>query len=309
MSSDSFSDIPGLINLLSPTCSELVDPADEPPEEIDPYYNSLFERNQQWVKHQLAKDPLYFDKLQAKQNPRIFWIGCSDSRVTPDALLGSTPGEIFVYRNVANMCMHTDMAFLGAMDYAVTHLKVDHIIVCGHYNCGGVKAAMAEPQYGLVDNWIRHIKDVYRFHFRELDSLPNHEERFRRFVELNVHEQVLDVTKSSVVQLAWGQGRKLWVHGWVFNIHKGNIVDLQCSVSCNANLPKAYDLGSELVDWRFSQKVAQEERALEDHSFGRDHPITPPISRVLSSSILPGLGSPDRSASSQSYPAKFHQAT
>src|SRR3989338_4915295 len=182
--------------------------------EDDPFYKELLNRNKIWVNHQLEKDAMFFEKLQAKQTPRIFWIGCSDSRVTPSSILGANPGEIFVYRNVANMALHTDMAFLGAMDYAVTHLKVDHIIVCGHYNCGGVKAAMGEPSYGLVDNWIRHIKDVYRFHFRELDGLPSFEQRFRRLVELNVHEQVLDVAKSSIVQKAWEQGRKLWVHGW-----------------------------------------------------------------------------------------------
>ena len=259
---------------------------DERPE--DPYYLFLLKRNREWADLQIAKDPLYFTKLQAKQTPRVFWIGCSDSRVMPDALIGAKPGEVFDYRNVANMCLHTGMAFLGALDYAVSHLKVDHIIVCGHYNCGGVKAAMGEPSYGLVDNWIRHIKDVYRFHFRELDGLPSFEQRFRRFVELNVHEQVLNVAKTSVVQSAWEQGRKLSIHGWVFNIYSGEVIDLKHSLSSNATLPRSYDFGSELVDWRFSERIAREVLVFDGAgptappTPGRSPLMTPPLSRVRS---------------------------
>lgn len=276
----------------------------KPPEELvsldeDPFYQSLLSRNRKWASEQLTADPEYFHRLQAKQTPKVFWIGCSDSRVGPEILLQTQPGEVFTYRNVANMCLHTDMAFLSTLDYAVTHLGVHHIIVCGHYNCGGIAAAMAEPRYGLVDNWIRHIKDVYRLHFRELDRLKTHDSRFRRFVELNVHEQVLDVAKSSVVQRAWEKNQDVHVHGWVFDIFSGNVVDLACSVRSNESLPKAYDFGSELVDWRFSEHIAKAEglpvpeartpEPSDRHiTYIDDHAITPPTKRRIFTPVRPG---------------------
>lgn len=204
----------------------------------DPYYKQLLEKNKTWVEKELKTDPLYFDKLQAKQSPRIFWIECADSLVTPETLLAARPGEVFTYRNVANVCVHTGMAFLGAMDYAVTHLHVDQVIVCGHYGCGGIKAAMSEPKHGPVDNWLCHIKDVYRYHKQELDALHSEEERFQRLVELNVHEQVLNAAGSSIVQAAWQTGRKLSIHGWVFDIRTGRVVDLGCTLSRRSVLEK-----------------------------------------------------------------------
>lgn len=205
---------------------------------LEPIHLKMLSRNKRWAAAQIEKDPLFFDKLRQSPTPKVFWIGCSDSRVGPDTLLCSPPGEIYVYRNVANMCLHSDMALLATLDYAVTHLKVHHIIVCGHYNCAGIAAAMTDAGHGLVDNWIRHIKDVYRLHYRELDKMDTHDKRFRRFVELNVREQVLDVAQSSVVQKAWEKGMDVQVHGWVFDVSSGRARDLLCSVTSNETLQR-----------------------------------------------------------------------
>ena len=203
---------------------------------------NLLENNKNWVAKQLAIDPAYFDKLSNSQNPEYLWIGCSDSRVPANQITGTLPGDIFVHRNIANMVVHSDMNMLSVLSYAVEVLKVKHIIVCGHYGCGGVQAAMENKQFGLIDNWLRHIKDVYRYHHKELDAIEDTTQRARRFVEVNVMEQVHDLCKTSIVQNAWKNKQPLHVHGWVYDIHDGIIKDLNVSFTCTKDLHKVYHL-------------------------------------------------------------------
>jgi len=203
---------------------------------------NLLENNKNWVAKQLATDPAYFDKLSNSQNPEYLWIGCSDSRVPANQITGTLPGDIFVHRNIANMVVHSDMNMLSVLSYAVEVLKVKHIIVCGHYGCGGVQAAMENKQFGLIDNWLRHIKDVYRYHHKELDAIEDKTQRARRFVEVNVMEQVHDLCKTSIVQNAWKNKQPLHVHGWVYDIHDGIIKDLNVSFTCTKDLHKVYHL-------------------------------------------------------------------
>jgi len=203
---------------------------------------NLLENNKNWVAKQLAIDPAYFDKLSNSQNPEYLWIGCSDSRVPANQITGTLPGDIFVHRNIANMVVHSDMNMLSVLSYAVEVLKVKHIIVCGHYGCGGVQAAMENKQFGLIDNWLRHIKDVYRYHHKELDAIEDKTQRARRFVEVNVMEQVHDLCKTSIVQNAWKNKQPLHVHGWVYDIHDGIIKDLNVSFTCTKDLHKVYHL-------------------------------------------------------------------
>ena len=203
---------------------------------------NLLENNKKWVAKQLAIDPAYFDKLSNSQNPEYLWIGCSDSRVPANQITGTLPGDIFVHRNIANMVVHSDMNMLSVLSYAVEVLKVKHIIVCGHYGCGGVQAAMENKQFGLIDNWLRHIKDVYRYHHKELDAIEDKTQRARRFVEVNVMEQVHDLCKTSIVQNAWKNKQPLHVHGWVYDIHDGIIKDLNVSFTCTKDLHKVYHL-------------------------------------------------------------------
>jgi carbonic anhydrase len=205
-------------------------------------YKNLLENNKKWVAKQLAIDPAYFDKLSNSQNPEYLWIGCSDSRVPANQITGTLPGDIFVHRNIANMVVHSDMNMLSVLSYAVEVLKVKHIIVCGHYGCGGVIAAMENKQFGLIDNWLRHIKDVYRYHHKELDAIEDKTQRARRFVEVNVMEQVHDLGKTSIVQNAWKNNQPLHVHGWVYDIHDGIIKDLDVSFTCTKDLHKVYHL-------------------------------------------------------------------
>lgn len=205
-------------------------------------YNQLLQNNKDWVKSKLEQDPDYFKRLSLGQSPPILWIGCADSRVPANEIIGAKPGEVFVHRNIANMVVHSDMNMLSVLDYAVNVLKVKHIIVCGHYGCGGVQAAMTNKHIGLIDNWIRHIKDVYRFHQDELNSIENEKERFNRFVELNVVEQVLDLGKTSIVQSAWESGQSVHVHGWVYDIHDGLIKDLDITLRDNKSLSDVYQL-------------------------------------------------------------------
>lgn len=162
--------------------------------------------------------------------------GCADSRVLANEIIGAALGEVFVHRNIANMVLHTDMSMLSVLDYAVNVLKVKHIIVCGHYGCGGVKAAMSNDHLGLIDNWIRHIKDVYRFHNEELDSIEDEGGRFDRFVEVNVIEQALDLAKTSIVQTAWSKNQSLQIHGWVYDIKDGLVQDLNVTIKDNNHL-------------------------------------------------------------------------
>jgi carbonic anhydrase len=205
-------------------------------------YKNLLENNKKWVAKQLAIDPAYFDKLSNSQNPEYLWIGCSDSRVPANQITGTLPGDIFVHRNIANMVVHSDMNMLSVLSYAVEVLKVKHIIVCGHYGCGGVQAAMENKQFGLIDNWLRHIKDVYRYHHKELDAIEDETLRARRFVEVNVMEQVHDLGKTSIVQNAWKNNQPLHVHGWVYDIHDGIIKDLDVTFTCTKDLHKVYHL-------------------------------------------------------------------
>ena len=205
-------------------------------------YLRLLENNKNWVKEQLNLDPTYFEKLSKGQSPEYLWIGCSDSRVPANQITGTEPGEVFVHRNIANMVVHSDMNMLSVLSYAVDVLKVKHIIVCGHYGCGGVIAAMKNQQFGLIDNWLRHIKDVYRYHHVELDAIEDENERARRFVEVNVQEQVHDLGKTSIVQNAWRRNQPLHIHGWVYDINDGLINDLKVTFTCTKDLHKVYHL-------------------------------------------------------------------
>jgi carbonic anhydrase len=210
-------------------------------------YNSLLEGNKTWVREKLDEDPSFFERLSKGQHPQFLWIGCSDSRVPANEITNTQPGDIFVHRNIANMVVHSDMNILSVMDYAVNILKVKHIIVCGHYGCGGVKAAMDNEQYGLVDNWLRYIKDVYRTHARELDSMNDEDARFNRFAELNVIEQVFNLTKTSIIQNAWRERSDLNVHGWIYDLKTGLIKDLGVSFDNTAKLSAIYKINSKVV--------------------------------------------------------------
>lgn len=205
-------------------------------------YKQLIENNRNWVKQKLALDENFFKNLAKGQQPPLLWIGCSDSRVPANELIGAQPGEVFVHRNIANMVIHTDMSMLSVLDYAVNVLKVKHIIVCGHYGCGGVKAAMGNQHVGIIDNWIRHIKDVYRYHHQELDLITEETKRFNRFVELNVVEQVCDLAKTSIVQSSWDNNQELSIHGWVYDVGSGLVKDLEVNFSNNDDLGDVYQL-------------------------------------------------------------------
>jgi carbonic anhydrase len=206
------------------------------------FYKKILDNNKKWVESQLAIDNEYFKDLAKGQQPPLLWIGCSDSRVPANEIIGAKPGEVFVHRNIANMVIHSDMNMLSVLDYAVNVLKVKHIIVCGHYGCGGVKAAMGNQSIGLIDNWIRHIKDVYRLHEDYLNSFENEEDRFNKFVEINVQEQVFDLAKTSIVQGAWRNGQDLTLHGWTYGLNSGYVTDLDVNMSSNNELDEVYRL-------------------------------------------------------------------
>jgi carbonic anhydrase len=206
------------------------------------FYKKILENNKQWVEKALAIDPNYFADLAKGQTPPLLWIGCSDSRVPANEIIGAKPGEVFVHRNIANMVVHSDMNMLSVLDYAVNVLKVKHVIVCGHYGCGGVKAAMGNQSIGIIDNWIRHIKDVYRLHNAYLDSIEDETERFNAFVEINAKEQVYDLSKTSIVQAAWKNGQDLSIHGWVYGLNSGFVTDLKVNISSNKELDQVYQL-------------------------------------------------------------------
>lgn len=211
-------------------------------------YKSLLEGNKQWVQEKLGEDPNFFNELAKGQSPQILWIGCSDSRVPANEITRTKPGEIFVHRNIANMVVHTDMNLLSVLDYAVNVLKVRHVIVCGHYGCGGVQAAMGSQQFGLIDNWLRNIKDVYRIYSQELDAIEDDKARFDRFVELNVMEQVFDLTKTSIIQNAWRERNLPIVHGWVYSLHTGIINDLGVSFDKSSQLSSIYQISAKKVE-------------------------------------------------------------
>ena len=187
--------------------------------------NQLLKKKEKWVQERLAEDPLYFDKLSQGQTPEYLYIGCSDSRVTAEEIMGLVPGEIFVHRNIANMVVSIDLNAMSVINYAIDHLKVKHVIVCGHYYCGGVKAAMQSKDLGILNPWLRNIRDVYRTYRDELDTFINEDDKYNRLIELNVQEQCLNLIKTAAVQRAhkeWG----LEVHGWVFDVKTGKLKDL-----------------------------------------------------------------------------------
>ena len=191
----------------------------------------LFEKNREWAAKVNAEDPNFFNKLSEQQKPDYLWIGCADSRVPANQIVDLLPGEVFVHRNIANVVVHTDLNCLSVIQYAVDVLQVKHIMVVGHYGCGGIKAAMETKEYGLIDNWLRHIKDVYRIHKTEVDAITDEYERFDRMCELNVIEQVANVCQTSIVHNAWQRGQELTVHGWCYSIKNGHITDLKVTVS------------------------------------------------------------------------------
>lgn len=210
-------------------------------------YRKLFENNKQWVAETKVKDPAFFDILASGQSPQFLWIGCSDSRVPANEVTGTVPGDIFVHRNIANMVVHTDMSMLSVLDYSINVLEVKHVMVVGHYGCGGVNAALGNKQVGLIDNWLRNIKDVYRLHEKELDLITDPKAKSDRLVELNVQEQVFNLTKTSIVQNAWANGRKLLVHGIIFDVHSGELKDLNVTVGDNTNMDRVYKFDLEPV--------------------------------------------------------------
>lgn len=196
-------------------------------------YERLLKNNQEWVKTKLKEDPKYFEKLAKGQKPHYLFIGCSDSRVPANAITDTKPGEMFVHRNIANLVVHTDINLLSVLQYAVQVLKVHHVIVCGHYGCGGVATAIGQKSYGLIDNWLRNIKDVYRLHQDELDAIDDQEQKTRKLVELNVIEQVYNLCKTSIIQKARQRHKLPKIHGWVYDIRDGLIKDLEIDVLKN----------------------------------------------------------------------------
>ena len=184
-------------------------------------YRKLLKNNAEWASAQIKEDPDYFKRLIKLQTPEILWIGCSDSRVPADRITGTHPGEIFVHRNISNLVVHTDLNLLSVLQFAVEILKVRHIIVCGHHNCGGIAAAMSNKSYGLMDQWIWNIKNVYRVHREEIDALPTYEEKHQLLTKLNVKEQVMNLAKTSIIQKAWKQNNLPHLHGWVYDLRDG----------------------------------------------------------------------------------------
>lgn len=203
-------------------------------------YHRLLQNNKDWAEGVLKDDPEFFHRLSEVQSPEFLWIGCSDSRVPADRITGTEPGEIFVHRNIANMVVHTDLNLLAVLEYAVNHLKVKHIIVCGHYGCGGVKAAMSSHNYDIINKWIRNIKDVYRIHRDEINYQTKESDRLDRLIELNVQEQVMNLAKTSIIQKAWKYEQRPYLHGWVYSLDDGIIKPL-CEMGHTDHLDPLYE--------------------------------------------------------------------
>ena len=201
----------------------------------------LFEQNRAWAEATLALDPEFFSKLARQQTPEFLWIGCSDSRVPANQIVGLLPGDVFVHRNVANVVVHTDLNCLSVLQFAIDVLKVKHVIVCGHYGCGGVGAALRDERIGLADNWLGHVRDVAEKHERRLAGLTDPEARLRRLCELNVIEQVVNVSHTTVVRDAWQRGQELAVHGWIYGIHDGLLRDLKIGADRPDQLAARYE--------------------------------------------------------------------
>ena len=209
-------------------------------------YDQLFENNRRWVESVIAKDPSFFGRLAQFQAPEFLYIGCSDSRVPANEIMGLNPGEVFVHRNVANIVASIDLNVMSVINYAVNQLKVKHIIVCGHYNCGGVRAAMLPKDMGILNPWLRNIRDVYRLHYNELDAIQNEQERYNRLVELNVQEQCINVIKTAAVQKSYTKNGYPIVHGWVFDLETGYIKDLEIDFPVILkDIQKIYDLSED----------------------------------------------------------------
>ena len=189
-------------------------------------HKKLLLANKAWVQDKLNVHPDYFARMEKTQTPEYLWIGCSDSRVPAEEVTGREPGELFVHRNIANLVIHTDFNMLSVLQYAVEVLKVKHVIVCGHYGCGGILNALSHKHLGLINKWLRHIKDIYRFHRRELDAIADDDLKWRRLVELNVMEQVTNLAETSIVQQVWARGGDLTIHGWVYDLHSGLLKEL-----------------------------------------------------------------------------------
>ena len=209
-------------------------------ENIIKSYEKLLQNNKEWAAEELNKDAEYFHRLADVQHPEFLWIGCSDSRVPADKITGTQPGEIFVHRNIANMVVHTDLNLLAVLEYAVNHLKVKHIIVCGHYGCGGVKAAMTNHNYGIINKWIRNIKDVYRIHRDEVKYQTKEEDQLNRLIELNVQEQVMNLAKTSIIQKCWKEEQRPYLHGWVYGLDNG-IINPICEMGHDDHLDPLYE--------------------------------------------------------------------
>lgn len=207
-----------------------------------------FEANRAWAARMRAGDPEFFDRLRDQQRPQLLWIGCSDSRLPPDRIIGKQPGDIFVHRNVANVVVHTDMNCLSVLQYGIEVLGVEHVIVCGHYGCGGVRAALQARPLGLIDNWLRHIRDVHALHRAELDAIADEEKRADRLCELNVAAQVANVCRTTIVQDAWRAGRALVVHGWIYSVSDGLLRDLDIAVDRIEQIPSEYQAPKPAAD-------------------------------------------------------------
>jgi len=208
----------------------------------------LFANNRAWAAKMTRQDPEFFSRLSSQQAPEYLWIGCADSRVPANEIVGLAPGELLVHRNVANVVVHADLNCLSVLQFAVEVLKVEHIIVCGHYGCGGVRAALRDDRLGLVDNWLRHVQDVRWKHQGELDRLPSEKKQHDRLCELNVREQVINVSQTTVVRDAWTRGQPLSVHGWIYDLHDGLLRDLDVSVATTP--PEGTPQLSEKPEWQ-----------------------------------------------------------
>lgn len=203
---------------------------------------NLLAKNKAWAANMRSQDPMFFKRLANQQSPKILWIGCSDSRVPASEIIGVMPGEVFVHRNIANMVIHTDLNCLSVIQYAIEILEIEDIVVCGHYGCGGVKAALESGSHGLIDNWLSHIKDIYRFHEKDVNALPDSHTRHTRMCELNVIEQVHNVCRTTMIQYAWKAGKKINVHGWIYDVSDGLIQDLSVTVNSMKQLPHQYQI-------------------------------------------------------------------
>ncbi|MEZ5045968.1 MAG: carbonate dehydratase [Chitinophagaceae bacterium] len=203
-------------------------------------FKQLLNNNIQWAEEIKKKNPNFFIDLEKIQRPDFLWIGCSDSRVPPNEITGTLPGEIFIHRNIANMVIHTDLNLLSVLEYAVNYLKVKHIIICGHYGCGGVQAAMSNNNFGIINKWVRNIKDVYRIHRDEINAEDDEKKRLNKLIELNIQEQVLNLSKTSIIQKCWKHEQRPEIHGWVYDLHDGLIKQL-IEMSADSKIDPIYE--------------------------------------------------------------------